>query len=98
MNDIKLVIKIPQKEYNDTLQGVFSIDVFREAVKNGIPLGEALENQKTGHWEETTLANGRKGMKCSNCGCEPIEIFLYGYVYSDYCPYCGAKMEGGNNE
>ena len=38
MNDIELVIKIPQKEYNDTLQGVFSIDVFREAVKNGIPL------------------------------------------------------------
>ena len=55
---------------------------------------EALDNQKTGHWEETTLANGRKGIKCSNCGCEPIEDALYGYVYSNYCPNCGAKMKG----
>lgn len=67
-----------------------------------IPIDEVIQvikdvpsnNQKTGHWEETTLANGRKGMKCSNCGCEPIEDALYGYVYSDYCPSCGAKMEG----
>lgn len=55
---------------------------------------KVLENQKIGHWIETTLANGRKGMKCSNCGREPIEDSLYGYVYSDYCPNCGAKMEG----
>ena len=54
---------------------------------------EALNNQKIGHWKETTLANGRKGMECSSCGCEPIEDTLYGYVYSDYCPNCGAKMK-----
>ena len=56
---------------------------------------EALNNQKIGHWKETTLANGRKGMECSSCGCEPIEDTLYGYVYSDYCPNCGAKMKQG---
>lgn len=78
------------KILKDTLYDEKTPTDYLEAVKMG---REALENQKTGHWKETTLANGRKGMECSSCGCEPIEDTLYGYVYSDYCPNCGAKMK-----
>ena len=60
-----------------------------KALKKGI---EALENQKTGHWivyaELTGEWEGTKKYVCDKCG-EKVGVFK-----SNFCPNCGAKMEG----
>ena len=68
----------------------------RKALDKGI---EALENQKTGHWIEKDGYDGDTYYDCSECG----ESFcLIDGTPTDnlynYCPNCGAKMEGENNE
>lgn len=35
------------------------------------------------------------GYKCSNCGNEAIFSCNDEFVLSDYCPNCGARMDGG---
>ena len=35
---MQIVIDILEKDYKDTLNGIFAIDVVREAVKKGVPL------------------------------------------------------------
>ena len=59
---------------------------------------EALENQKTGHWEEEEMYDGDVAYRCSECGEEfcLIEGTPIDNLYN-YCPNCGAKMEGENN-
>lgn len=56
---------------------------------------KALENQKTGHWIEKEDYNGDTYYDCSECGesfCL-IEGTPTDNLYN-YCPSCGAKMEG----
>lgn len=52
---------------------------------------EALENQKTGHWiRKNDICTSRVQIyqyECSNC--REINTFQ-----GNYCPNCGAKMEG----
>ena len=58
---------------------------------------EALENQKTGHWIEKDGYDGDTYYDCSECGesfCL-IEGTPTDNLYN-YCPSCGAKMEGEN--
>lgn len=57
---------------------------------------EALENQKTGHWEQYGYSWEDKS-KCSECGKEQPKILCGGQIighWSDYCPNCGANMKG----
>lgn len=53
---------------------------------------EVIENQNTGHWivysELTGEWEGTKKYACDKCG-EKVGVFK-----SNYCPNCGAKMEG----
>ena len=72
----------------------WSIENDIEALNKGI---EALENQKTGHWidtdewRETVDGFEQWGYfrKCSRCG------YVFKFLEIDnYCPNCGAKMEG----
>lgn len=60
----------------------------KEALGMGI---EALENQKTGRWiRKNDICTSRVQLyqfECSNC--REINTFQ-----SNYCPCCGAKMEG----
>ena len=52
---------------------------------------EALENQKTGHWIETEDAKYQNlCYRCSECNT------LHGHIgyKPNFCPNCGAKMEG----
>lgn len=44
-----------------------------------------------------TLHDRIVGYICSNCGNEAIE-YVDDYFLSDYCPNCGAKMDGGPDE
>ena len=63
-----------------------------EALDRGI---ETLENQKTGHWIEKDGYDGDTYYDCSECGesfCL-IEGTPTDNLYN-YCPNCGAKMEG----
>lgn len=88
MNDItrEAALKRIQHLFNtDRWDFVCSID------KDAIRLSyKALENQKTGHWKHTTHY-ARPYRVCSVCGCERIDDHSTGW---NYCPNCGAKMEG----
>ena len=72
--------------------GVKKLPECKESLEMAI---KALENQKTGHWEEEEMYYGDVAYRCSECGEEfclmegtPIDN-LY-----NYCPNCGAKMKG----
>lgn len=56
---------------------------------------KALENQKTGHWIDY---GARYDVRCSICNTQcplkPISSSRLMVCKSDYCPSCGAKMEG----
>ena len=47
---MQIVIDIPEKNYKDALNGIFAVDVVREAVKKGIPLpkghGDLIDRSK----------------------------------------------------
>ena len=45
-----------------------------------------------GHWID---ANGIKKSKCDNCGVEFGRVMVYD---CNYCPSCGAQMDGGKND
>jgi len=77
---------------------------FSKAIDKGI---EALESQKTGHWNFTLNADKDSWIvKCSCCGYERLEILdtRYGFkeikimyageLQDKYCLNCGAKIEG----
>lgn len=80
------------KILKDTLYDEKTPTDYLEAVKMG---REALENQKTGRWivysELTGEWEGTKKYACDKCG-EKVGVFK-----SNFCPNCGAKMEGENN-
>lgn len=53
-----------------------------------------VERRKHGHWEPFININGEKTYRCSTCQNEAPHD-LYGYFeLTNYCPHCGAKMEG----
>ena len=54
---------------------------------------------KHGHWV-SEYDCGYTTPHCSECGETALtkEETSYDYVYSSYCPHCGAKMDGGDNE
>ena len=65
----------------------------KEWLRMGI---EALENQKTGHWIELgCVGNDNYDFRCSECHHTDTQSKT---VKVNYCWYCGAKMEGNNNE
>ena len=56
-----------------------------------------LESERDGFPKFLWLPDRIVGYICSNCGNEAIE-YVDDYFLSDYCPYCGAKMDGGPDE
>lgn len=72
-------------EYSDRL--------WRAAYERG-----KTEAQKTGHWiREDSFSNGivMRIYKCSECN-KKASITEEGFWFlSDFCPHCGAKMDGG---
>lgn len=56
---------------------------------------EAQMESEPNEWNKWT--NRIVDYICSNCGTEAIE-YVDDYFLSDYCPNCGAKMDGGPDE
>lgn len=53
-----------------------------------------VEERKTGHWEEFEFEYADReyvGYKCSECDSRCLTTDFEKY---NYCPFCGAKMEG----
>lgn len=62
-----------------------------ERLDNALDIAiKALEQQpKIGHWIKVS-----KGTLCSICGCYAIDEEDGGLeILTDYCPWCGAKMQ-----
>lgn len=55
------------------------------------------ESEMTGFNPKFAGRDPIAGYKCSNCGNEAIFSCNDEFILSDYCPTCGAKMDGGEN-
>lgn len=55
-----------------------------------------MDSERSG-FQFLTLPDQIMGYICSNCGGEAIE-YVDDYFLADYCPNCGAKMDGGPDE
>ena len=52
-----------------------------------------------GKWDDSrryTFPSGNTAVRCTNCGCALTES-EYRLNRWDYCPVCGAKMDGGGD-
>lgn len=56
-------------------------DIADKLIKNGVIF------PKVGRWEQHCFE-----IECSICGAEALRDWRNKYVYSKYCPNCGAKM------
>lgn len=82
------------KEWLKTCFEVTNVDV--APVKRGFwkPISES---EMTGFNPKFAGRDPIAGYKCSNCGNEAIFSCNDEFVLSDYCPNCGAEMDGGDN-
>lgn len=68
-----------------------------EEVKHGMWQAVA-ESEITGQNPEFAGHDPTGGYKCSRCGRMAIYDCNDDFVLSAYCPNCGAKMDGGEND
>lgn len=83
------------KEWLKTCFEVTNVDV--APVKSGFwePISES---EMTGFNPEFAGCDPIAGYKCSNCGNEAIFSCNDEFVLSDYCPNCGAEMNGDDGD
>ena len=102
MEDIELVIKLPEEVYRayemDATLSFINEDqknIAKWHLINALLTGKSfIPQQKTGRWILVNR-NGVNKYVCSECDNEPLLIGESYPVFklSDYCPYCGIKME-----
>lgn len=76
----------------------------REALDR-VPAADVME-RKTGKWIHDTLGEIKMPIvKCSECGLiepwfdvEGMGFALHGQKYANFCPDCGAQMEGAEKD
>lgn len=64
------------------------------AILNQFPAADVVE-VRHGRWIE--IEHGENGILCECSTCKEWMLFYYGFV-ANYCPSCGAKMDGGADE
>lgn len=70
----------------------FAVQEHREEVEN-IPAAD-VQPMKHGCWITSHPVDAAKEFKCIVCG-GLIELPVFAeHCYYDYCPYCGARMDG----
>ena len=53
-----------------------------------------------GRWDDSgryTFSGGSTAVRCTNCGCA-LTVSEYHLNNWNYCPVCGAKMDGGDSD
>ena len=53
-----------------------------------------------GRWDDSgryTFPGGSTAVRCTNCGCA-LTVSEYHLNNWNYCPVCGAKMDGGDSD
>lgn len=89
---------LPEMESKLDMQELYLPIHFQEFIVDEIPSAD-VSPVHHGRWVDEYDC-GYTTPHCSECG----EIALtkeetsYDYVYSSYCPHCGAKMDGKENE
>lgn len=79
-------------------------EVLQEAiVEDGAPVKRGFwkpisESEMTGFNPKFAGRDPIAGYKCSNCGNEAIFSCNDEFVLSDYCPNCGAEMNGDDGD
>lgn len=97
INNVGSVIGYPEDIYADVAQN--RIDIWID----NVPTADVQE-VKHGKWVDIKIpANYSnevqyQSAKCSVCKRYHTTPYLYMYYEHNYCPNCGARMDGGNNE
>lgn len=89
----KLKVKNPKKDYQRGMQD--AIDCLIPEVIADIPATD-VQPIKHGRWSECYTDTHHYSGICSVCGKASIKS-LTESLY-DFCPKCGARMDGDNNE
>ena len=66
---------------------------------NGIPAADVVPVVHA-HWDDSgryTFPGGSTAVRCTNCGCA-LTVSEYRLNNWNYCPVCGAKMDGGDSD
>ena len=93
-----------KKEYiertNAKLRFNYNDDYKGNVVKNILDYVPAADVApvKHGKWEIKKIGDGGTTRTCSNCNITQTVNVYNNKVMFNYCPYCGAKMDGENNE
>lgn len=97
---MRLIIDISKNEYNDIIEQVKNCDYPDMGLGKIIANGKPYEERPQGEWIEEIVPVGLVGRgngqyRCSNC--------QHGDVHAKtqevpFCWYCGAKMDGGEEE
>lgn len=99
--------KQKEKRTNDLISRQAAIEAIKRAIWDKYTAKDAIDavcnvpsaqERKKGQWHKCD--NGCIAWyECSVCGCEPLRSKWNGeYVYSDFCPTCGADMRAGEGE
>lgn len=83
---------------NDLIKNLntFAPECYNALINDLIMKQPAVDVAPVKHGEWTTIDGISR---CSECGYIPLyDNAIDDLFYSDYCPYCGAKMDGEKNE
>lgn len=100
-----MLLKTPKNKYM-TIQEIADMalkQVLDDTTADGVTIREWLEKISSGEYQPVKHGRWVKSTpsftkECSVCHNEPIaEWDDYGgeYALTNYCPFCGAKMDGG---
>ena len=94
--------RIPLKDLSDGLGlcRVIFEDDFKRAIKK-IPKGIIVDVAPVvhGRWDDSgryTFPGGSTAVRCTECGCA-LTVSEFRLNNWNYCPVCGAKMDGGED-
>ena len=81
------------KAYAETIKSDKDTSAIAEMILADVPSADVVE-VRHGHWIDAGAdLDGEWYYRCSVCGNEAVD----GYEYP-LCPYCGARMDGDNDE
>ena len=91
-----LIAKFKQMEFGEhgLVERLFADGVY--AVIAAFPAADVAPVVH-GRWDDSgryTFPSGATAVRCTNCGCALTESEYRLYEWN-YCPICGAKMDGG---